>query len=44
MYIFRAGITTKDGTKIYVKDYGNRAFRILVGPGHEPVKSNQLTE
>ena len=40
MYIFRAWITTKDGTKIYAKTYGKRAFRIWVGPGPEPEKGN----
>lgn len=40
MYIFRTSITTKDGGKIYAKDYGKRAFRIWIGPGPEPVKSN----
>lgn len=40
MYIFRAWITTKDGVKIYAKTYGKRAFRIWVGPGPEPKKSN----
>lgn len=40
MYIYRTSITTKDGSKIYAKDYGKRAFRIWVGPGPEPVKSN----
>ena len=38
MYIFRAWITTKDGVKIYAKDYGKKAFRIWVGPGPEPAK------
>ena len=42
MYIFRAWITTKDGSKIYAKDYGKRAFRIWVGPGPEPIKNNQF--
>ena len=28
--------TLKDGTKIYAKDYGKRAFRIWIGPGREP--------
>ena len=37
MYIFRASITKKDGTKVYAKDYGKRAFRIWIGPGKEPV-------
>lgn len=31
MYIFRAWITTKNGVRIYAKDYGLRAFRIWVG-------------
>ena len=43
MYIYRTWITTKDGSKIYAKDYGKKAFRIWVGPDPEPVKSNQLT-
>lgn len=38
MYILRASRTTKDGTKIYAKTYGKRAFRIWVGPGPEPEK------
>ena len=38
MYIFRASITLKDGSKIYAKDYGKIAFRIWVGPGSEPIK------
>ena len=29
-YIFRASFTTKDGKKIYAKDYGKRAFRIWI--------------
>jgi len=40
MYIFRASITTKDGTKIYAKDYGKRAFRIWIGPRREKAKAN----
>lgn len=40
MYIFRASITTKDGVKIYARDYGKRAFRIWIGPGHGPVRKN----
>lgn len=36
MYIFRSKITKKDGTVIYAKDYGKRAFRIWIGPGKEP--------
>lgn len=38
MYIFRTSITLKDGTKIYAKDYGKKAFRIWIGPDPEPVK------
>ncbi len=38
MYIFRASITTKDGRKIYAKDYGKKAFRIWIGSGKAPVK------
>lgn len=40
MYIFRASITLKDGTKIYAKDYGKKAFRIWIGQTHEPAKKN----
>ncbi len=29
-YIFRASITLKDGTKIYARTYGKKAFRIPV--------------
>nr|DAJ65089.1 MAG TPA: hypothetical protein [Caudoviricetes sp.] len=29
-YIFRAYYTTKNGIKIYAKDYGKRAFRICI--------------
>ncbi len=29
-YIFRASITLKDGTKIYAKDYGLKAFKIRI--------------
>lgn len=41
MYIFRAWITTKDGEKIYAKNYGKRAFRIWIGPGPEPKKQGR---
>ncbi len=30
MFIFRAWITTKDGVRIYAKDYGKRAFKIWI--------------
>ena len=40
MYIFRTWITTKEGIKIYAKDYGKKAFRIWVGPDPEPGKRN----
>lgn len=40
MWVFRAWITAKDGTRIYAKDHGKRAFRFWVGPGPEPGKSN----
>lgn len=40
MYIFRTSITMKDGTKIYAKDYGKKAFRIWVGSDQKPVKGN----
>ena len=36
MYIYRSSRTLKDGTKIYAKNYGKRAFRIWIGPGREP--------
>lgn len=29
-YILRAWITTKDGKKIYARDYGKRAFPIWI--------------
>lgn len=38
MYIFRPWITTKNGEKIYAKDYGKRAFRIWVDSGSKPKK------
>ncbi len=27
-YVFRTSMTLKDGTKIYAKDYGKKAFKI----------------
>ena len=30
MYIFRSTITLKNGTVLYAKDYGKRAFKIWV--------------
>ena len=44
MYILRASITLKDGSKIYASTYGKRAFRIWIGPGPELNKGNQLTK
>lgn len=38
MYILRASMTTKDGSKIYARDYGKRAFRIWVGSSPKPAK------
>ena len=32
MYIFTAYITLKDGSRIYARDYGKRAFKIWVDP------------
>ncbi len=40
MYIFRTTIT-KNGVKLYAKDYGKRAFRIWVGPEPEPKKKSR---
>lgn len=40
MYIFRASITTKDGTKIYAKDYGKKAFKIWIASGRGSIKNN----
>lgn len=40
MYIFRTCITAKDGSKIYAKDYGKKAFRFWVGPGPEPQRKS----
>ena len=36
MYIFRTKRTLKDGTVIYARDYGLKAFKIWIGPGREP--------
>ena len=30
MWIFRTWTTTRDGVRIYAKDYGKRAFRLWV--------------
>jgi len=30
MWIFRAWTTTRDGERIYARDYGKRAFRLWV--------------
>ena len=32
MWIYRTWTTTRDGTRIYAKDYGKKAFCIWVGP------------
>ncbi len=40
MYILRASRRLKDGTIIYAKDYGKKAFRIWIGPEPEPKKKN----
>ncbi len=37
-YIFRASFTTKDGRKVYARDYGKKAFRIPIGSKTKPVK------
>lgn len=42
MYIIRASITLKDGTKIYARDYGKRGFPIWIGPGPEPISSRRV--
>ncbi|TDR26464.1 hypothetical protein [Aquamicrobium defluvii] len=34
-YIFRASITKPDGTKIYARQFGKRAFKIPVSPGND---------
>lgn len=38
MFIFRASFTTKNGKKVYAKDYGKKAFKIPVGSKAKPVK------
>ncbi len=38
MYILRASKKKKDGTVIYARDYGKRAFPIWIGPGPEPIQ------
>ncbi len=30
MWIYTAYVTQKDGTRVYARDYGKRAFRIWV--------------
>lgn len=42
MYIIRASVTLKDGTKIYARDYGKRGFPIWIGPGPEPVHGKRV--
>ena len=37
MYILRSSKKLKDGTVIYARDYGKRAFPIWIGPGPEPI-------
>lgn len=44
MYIFRTYITAKDGTKIYAKAYGKKAFRFWVGPGPEPSNKQRFNQ
>lgn len=41
MYILRASITTKDGNKIYARDYGKRAFRIWIGAETKRLKKSK---
>lgn len=36
MYVLRASYTKKDGSKVYAKDYGKRAFPIWIGPEPKP--------
>ncbi len=38
IYILRASMTTKDGTKIYARDNGKRAYRISIGPRRESIR------
>lgn len=42
MYIIRASITLKDGTKIYARDYGKRGFPIWIGSGPEPLSDRHV--
>lgn len=32
MFIFRTWTTTRDGRRIYARDYGKKAFRLDIGP------------
>lgn len=41
MYIFRAYITRKDGTKDYAKNHGKKAFRFWVGSEPKSEKKKQ---
>lgn len=38
MFIFRASFTTKDGKKVYARDYGKKAFKIWIGSKTKPVR------
>lgn len=40
MLIFRASKTLKDGTKIYAKDYGKKAFPIYIDPKKKTPKND----
>ncbi|MCR4621711.1 MAG: hypothetical protein K5663_06475 [Clostridiales bacterium] len=35
IYIFRAFITLKDGTRLYARQHGKKAFRIAVPVEHQ---------
>ncbi len=38
MYIFRSSMVV-NGTKIYAKNYGKKAFKIWIGKGKEPKRN-----
>ncbi len=43
-YIYRTSITSKDGRKLYAKNYGIKAFKILIEESSEVEESSETEE